>query len=122
MKRIDTLIHPALWEQACPLFEALNVPVTVREVKTIGRSAPRREVYRGAAYYSHVSPELEITAIVAEAELEGLLSALLPLAQASEISVSTVEAEWLGRGAVRRVVAAEPATASWINASPLPSY
>ena len=91
MKRIDTLIHAAHWEAASALFASLNVPVTLREVKTFGRSPPRRGVYRGTAYHSNVTPELEITAVVSEAQLEQILGALQPLAQGDEIFVSTVE-------------------------------
>ncbi len=122
MKRIDTLIHPIHWEQARTLFEALDVPVTLREVKTYGRTPPRREVYRGTAYYSNVTPELEITVIVAEDRVEQTLAILEPLTHGNEILVCTVE-----RQAARRsdapVAAREPAAAnSWHCASPIAAY
>ena len=122
MKRIDTLIHPALWERARALFEALNLPVTVREVKTVGRKAPRREVYRGAAYYSNGTPQIEITALVAESELERALLGLEALAQDGEILVSAVEAHWVGRGSTCPTAAVQPATPSWVIASPLVNF
>ena len=42
MKRIDTLIHRTQWEEARAILETLSVPVTLREVRTFGRTPPRR--------------------------------------------------------------------------------
>ncbi len=119
MKRIDTLIHPALWEQTRALFEALAVPVTLREVKTFGRTPPRREVYRGAAYYSNVAPELEVTAVVADEQLERVLAALEPLAHGGEILVSHLEARLHHAPTARPAALSQPAPASWALGSAL---
>lgn len=124
MKRIDILIHPAHWEQARALFETLAVPVTLREVKTYGRTAPRREVYRGTAYYSSFAAELELTAVVAEEQLEQALSVLEPLAHGGEILVSTVDGQAARRSDAYPVATRQPidAAAAWPCASPHAAY
>ncbi len=91
MKRIDALIHASQWEEARTVLEALAVPVTLREVKTFGRTPPRREVYRGSAYYTKVTAELELTTIVEDTQLEAALTALEPLTRDGELLVSAVE-------------------------------
>ena len=93
MKRIDTLIHTQQWEEVRTVLETLGVPVTLREVKTFGRTPPRREVYRGTAYFSDVTPELELTAIVEAAQVEGTLAALESVLQGGDIVVSAVIGE-----------------------------
>ncbi len=93
MKRIDALIHASQWEEARTILEALALRVTLREVKTFGRTPPRREVYRGSAYYTKVTAELEFTTIVEDAQLEATLSALEPLVQGGELLVSAVEGQ-----------------------------
>lgn len=123
MKRIDTLIHPQCWEQARALFEALDVPVTLREVKTYGRTPPRREVYRGAAFYSNISPELEISAVVAEEQLEHALATLEPLTHGGEVLVSTVEGRPARRIHVTPAAARAPEVApAWPCALPATPY
>ena len=93
MKRIDTLIHTPQWEEVRTVLETLGVPVTLREVKTFGRTPPRREVYRGTAYFSDVTSELELTAIVEEAQVEGTVMALQAVLQGGDIVVSAVIGE-----------------------------
>ncbi|MEO6599616.1 MAG: P-II family nitrogen regulator [Polyangiaceae bacterium] len=124
MKRIDTLIHPARWEEARALFETLAVPVMLREVKTYGRTPPRREVYRGTAYYASFASELELTAVVAEEQLEHALSVLEPLAHGGEILVSTVEVQAARRSDTYPVATRQPAEPNpvWPCASPVAAY
>ena len=93
MKRIDALIHASQWEEARAVLETLAVPVTLREVKTFGRTPPRREVYRGSAYYSNITAELELTTIVEDARLEATVTALEPLMRGGELVVSAVEGQ-----------------------------
>ncbi len=50
MKKIETFIQPAYWSQTHAELAKLGVAGTLRQVKTFGRIAPRREVYRGSAY------------------------------------------------------------------------
>jgi nitrogen regulatory protein PII len=91
MKKIEALIHPAQWDDLRPVLESLAVPVTLREVKTFGRTPLRREVYRGTAYYVNVTPALELSAIVEEHQLEATLAVLESQALGCEVLVFSVE-------------------------------
>lgn len=91
MKRIDTLIHPLLWDDARSVLETLGARVTLREVRTFGRTPPKREVYRGSAYYLDVTPELELTVLVEDALVESTILALETIGQQGEIVVSSVD-------------------------------
>ena len=91
MKRIDTLIHPPLWDEARTVLETLGARVTLREVRTFGRTPPKREVYRGSAYFLDVTPELELTVIVEDALVESTVLALETIGRQGEILVSSVD-------------------------------
>ena len=91
MKRIDTLIHPTLWDDAHAVLETLGARVTLREVKTFGRTPPKREVYRGSAYVRDIAPELELTIFVEDALLEATVLALEGVGRKGEIFVSSVD-------------------------------
>jgi nitrogen regulatory protein PII len=91
MKRIDTLIHPTLWDEAHAVLETLGARVTLREVRTFGRTPPKREVYRGSAYFLDVTPELELTVLVEDARLESTVLALETIGRSGEILVSSVD-------------------------------
>jgi nitrogen regulatory protein PII len=91
MKRIDTLIHPPLWDEARSVLETLGARVTLREVRTFGRTPPKREVYRGSAYFLDVTPELELTVLVEDALVESTILALETIGRKGEILVSSVD-------------------------------
>jgi nitrogen regulatory protein PII len=91
MKRIDTLIHPPLWDEARGVLQTLGARVTLREVRTFGRTPPKREVYRGSAYYSDVAPELELTILVEDALVESTILALETIGRQGEILVCSVD-------------------------------
>jgi nitrogen regulatory protein P-II 1 len=92
MKRIETLIHPPLWDDARAVLETLGARVTLREVRTFGRTPPKREVYRGTAYFLDVAPELELTIMVEDALVENTIAALETIGSEGEILVSSVDA------------------------------
>jgi nitrogen regulatory protein P-II 1 len=91
MKRIDTLIHPPLWDEARAVLETLGAGVTLREVRTFGRTPPKREVYRGSAYFLDVTPQLELTVLVEDAQVESTILALETIGRQGEILVSSVD-------------------------------
>ena len=92
MKRIETLIHPNLLDDARAVLDTLGASVTLREVKTFGRSLPKREVYRGSAYVVDISAELELTILVEDALVESTILALETIGPKGEILVSSVDA------------------------------
>jgi nitrogen regulatory protein PII len=91
MKRIDTLIHPLLWDDARSVLQTLGARVTLREVRTFGRTPPKREVYRGSAYFTDVTPELELTVLVEDNLVESTILALETVGQKGEVIVSSVD-------------------------------
>jgi nitrogen regulatory protein PII len=109
MKRIETLIHPNLWDDARAVLETLGASVTLREVKTFGRSLPKREVYRGSAYVVDISAELELTILVEDAFVESTILALETIEGKGEIVVSSVDA--IVRFGEQRSMAATPVAA-----------
>jgi len=111
MKRIDALVRPGAWEQTRDVLETLHLAATFREVKTFGRSSPRREVYRGTAYYTNLTPELELTALVDDDRLAMTLAALESLVEGGELLVSAVEGVVHRAGAARAQPAVVPARA-----------
>jgi len=109
MKRVDAVIQPVAWEQTREVLERLHVSATLREVKTFGRTPPRREVYRGTAYYSNLTPEIELTALVEDDRLEATLSALQGLVDGGELLVTAVEGVLHRAEAPRAAPVAAPA-------------
>jgi nitrogen regulatory protein PII len=91
MKRIDTLIHPLLWDDARAVLQTLGARVTLREVRTFGRTPPKREVYRGSAYFMDVTPELELTVLVEDNLVESTILALETVGQKGDVIVSSVD-------------------------------
>jgi len=95
MKKIDTIIHPQNWERTRAALGTLHVTATLREVKTFGRTPPKREVYRGSAYMLETTPELELTLLVQDELLGATLAVLDETVGDAEILVTSVE--YLGR-------------------------
>jgi len=115
MKKIETFISPVCWEPMHAALAKLGVSGTLRQVKTFGRTPPRREVYRGSAYMQETSSELELSLIVEDELLDTTLAAIAPAIGDAEVIVSSVQI--LGRAPINRprpvaspVVSARPAS------------
>ena len=91
MKKINALIRPLQWEEARAALETLGVAASLREVRTFGHIPPRREVYRGSAYFLDTATELELTMLVQDELLESTLIALESATTDAEIVVTSVE-------------------------------
>lgn len=91
MKKIETFIQPASWDQIHAALAQLGVSGTLRQVKTFGRIPARREVYRGSAYMLETSPELELSLTVPDELLDATLAALAEAAGEPEVIVSAVQ-------------------------------
>jgi len=100
MKKIETFIQPAYWDQMHAGLVRLGVSGTLRQVKTFGRRPPRREVYRGSPYQVETSNELELSLIVEDELLEATLAAIAPASGEAEVIVSSVQV--LGRAQIGR--------------------
>jgi len=104
MKKIETFIQPLYWDQTRAALQALGVSGTLRQVKTFGRTAPRREVYRGSSYVLDTTSELELSVTVQDDLLEATLAALEQATRDAEIVVTSVQA--VTRGQANRVTQA----------------
>jgi len=91
MKKIETFIQPVYWDQTHAALEKLGVAGTLRQVKTFGRTPPRREVYRGSAYVLDTSNELELSLTVRDELLEAALAAIQQATGDAEIIVTSVQ-------------------------------
>ena len=113
MKKIDTFIQPLYWDQTLAALQDLGVSGTLRQVKTFGRTPPRREVYRGSSYVLDTTSELELSVTVRDELLEVTLAALQPATCDAEIFVTSVQtvargqADRATRAASPRVVVSE---------------
>ena len=115
MKKIETFIQPVYWDQMHAALAKLGVSGTLRQVKTFGRTPPRREVYRGSAYLLETNNELELSLTVEDELLDATLAAITQAAAGAEVIVSSVQV--LGRVPASRprpvaspVVSARPAS------------
>ena len=101
MKRIDTLIHPLLWDDARAVLQTL-------------------EVYRGSAYFMDVNPELELTVLVEDNLVESTILALETVGQKGEVIVSSVDAiVHFGEESAAAVPAPSPALAARAGTVPI---
>ncbi len=91
MTKIETFIQPVCWDPMHAALDKLGVSGTLRQVKTFGRTAPRREVYRGSAYVLETSNELELSLIVQDELLDATLTAIAQAAGSAEVIVSSVQ-------------------------------
>jgi nitrogen regulatory protein P-II 1 len=91
MKKIETFIQPLYWDQMHAALAKLGVSGTLRQVKTFGRVAPRREVYRGSAYMLDTCNELELSLTVPDELLDAALTAIAEGAGDAEVTVSSVQ-------------------------------
>ena len=69
---------------------ALGISGTLREVRTFGRTPPRREVYRGSAYFQDLTPEMELSALLDDELVESVVAQLQAVDGVREIVMSTV--------------------------------
>ena len=100
MKKIETFIQPVYWDHMHAALAKLGVSGTLRQVKAFGRTAPRREVYRGSAYMLETSNELELSLTVPDEQLDATLAAIAEAVGDAEVIVSSVEI--LGRAQANR--------------------
>lgn len=100
MKKIETFIQPAYWDDMYAALAELGVSGTLRQVKTFGRIPARREVYRGSAYMLETSAELELSLTVPDELVDATLTAIAEAAGNAEVIVSSVQV--LGRAEASR--------------------
>ena len=97
MKLITAIIKPfKLDDVKTALKEAGMQGITVSEVQGFGRQRGHTEVYRGAEYEIDFVPKVRIEILVDDAEVDGLVTAIMESARTGKIGdgkvwVTTVE-------------------------------
>jgi nitrogen regulatory protein P-II 1 len=83
MKRITAIIKPFKLDE---VREALaEVGLTVTEVKGFGRQKGHTELYRGAEYVVDFLPKMKIEVVVAEAQVDQVIDAVIGAARTGKI-------------------------------------
>ena len=86
MKKIDAIIKPFKLEEVKDKLNEIGVQgITVTEVKGFGRQKGHTELYRGAEYVVDFLPKLKMEIVVADDQLEEVLTALMKVAQTGRI-------------------------------------
>ena len=86
MKRITAIIKPfKLDEVREALAEVGLTGLTVTEVKGFGRQKGHTELYRGAEYVVDFLPKMKIEVVVAEAQVDQVIDAVIGSARTGKI-------------------------------------
>ena len=86
MKRITAIIKPfKLDEVREALAEVGLTGLTVTEVKGFGRQKGHTELYRGAEYVVDFLPKIKIEVVVAEAQVDQVIDAVIGAARTGKI-------------------------------------
>jgi len=97
MKKIEAIIKPFKLEDVKEALASLGVQgMTVAEVKGFGRQKGHTEIYRGSEYTIDFLPKLKIDVVVADAQKEAAVEAIVKAAKTGKIGdgkifVSTIE-------------------------------
>lgn len=97
MKKIEAIIKPFKLDEVREALSEIGVTgLTVTEVKGFGRQKGHTELYRGAEYVVDFLPKVKIEVVVAAAQADAVLEAIVNAARTGKIGdgkifVSTVE-------------------------------
>jgi nitrogen regulatory protein P-II 1 len=97
MKKIEAIIKPFKLDEVREALSDIGVTgLTVTEVKGFGRQKGHTELYRGAEYVVDFLPKVKIEVVVAAAQVEAVLDAIIKAARTGKIGdgkifVSSVE-------------------------------
>jgi nitrogen regulatory protein PII len=97
MKKIEAIIKPFKLEDVKEALAGLGVEgMTVSEVKGFGRQKGHTEIYRGSEYTVDFLPKLKIEVVLADANVQPAVDAIVKAAKTGKIGdgkvfVSSVE-------------------------------
>jgi nitrogen regulatory protein P-II 1 len=97
MKKVEAIIKPFKLDEVREALAEVGVSgLTVTEVKGFGRQRGHTELYRGAEYVVDFLPKTKVELIVADAQVEQVLEAIVKAARTGKIGdgkifVSNVE-------------------------------
>jgi len=86
MKKIDAIIKPFKLEEVKDALSEVGAQgITVSEVKGFGRQKGHTEIYRGSEYTVDFLPKIKIELVVADAQVEAAVSAIIKAAKTGKI-------------------------------------
>jgi nitrogen regulatory protein P-II 1 len=97
MKKLEAIIKPFKLEEVKEALAALGVEgMTVSEVKGFGRQKGHTEIYRGSEYTVDFLPKLKIEVVLADANANAAVDAIVKAAKTGKIGdgkvfVSSIE-------------------------------
>jgi nitrogen regulatory protein P-II 1 len=97
MKKIEAVIKPFKLDEVREALSEVGIAgLTVTEVKGFGRQRGHTELYRGAEYVVDFLPKTKIECVVADAQVEQAIEAIIKAARTGKIGdgkifVSAVE-------------------------------
>jgi nitrogen regulatory protein PII len=97
MKKIEAIIKPFKLEDVKEALSGLGVEgMTVSEVKGFGRQKGHTEIYRGSEYTVDFLPKLKIEVVLADANVNAAVDAIVKAAKTGKIGdgkvfVSSIE-------------------------------
>jgi nitrogen regulatory protein PII len=86
MKKIEAIIKPFRLEDVKDAISSLGVEgMTVSEVKGFGRQKGHTEIYRGSEYTVDFLPKIKIEVVLAEAQVQPVVEAIVKAAKTGKI-------------------------------------
>ena len=86
MKKIEAVIKPFKLDEVREALSAIGVTgLTVTEVKGFGRQKGHTELYRGAEYVVDFLPKVKVELVLAEAQVEAAIDAIVKAARTGKI-------------------------------------
>lgn len=86
MKKIEAIIQPFKLDAVKEALKGLGVAgMTVTEVKGHGRQKGHTEIYRGQEYVVDLLPKMKIEAVLADAQVEDAVQAIVSAARTGRI-------------------------------------
>ncbi|PWB59095.1 MAG: transcriptional regulator [Nitrosomonadales bacterium] len=86
MKKIEAIIKPFKLDEVREALSEIGVTgLTVTEVKGFGRQKGHTELYRGAEYVVDFLPKVKIEVVIASAQVDAVLEAIVNAARTGKI-------------------------------------
>jgi nitrogen regulatory protein P-II 1 len=86
MKKIEAIIKPFKLEEVKEALSSLGIEgMTVTEVKGFGRQKGHTEIYRGSEYTVDFLPKIKVEVVIAEAQLDEAVQAIVKAAKTGKI-------------------------------------
>ncbi len=86
MKKIEAIIKPFKLEEVKDALSDIGIEgMTVSEVKGFGRQKGHTEIYRGSEYTVDFLPKIKIEIIIADAQKDAAVSAIVKAAKTGKI-------------------------------------